>query len=384
MSRMNTPWANSEQFGDALPEFLRSPMTLAMGASVLAHGVFFLGLPAVMNPNDPQDIRPVNVVQLTPQDQAQTPVIDQQPSIPLSPNGLLNGSPNGLRIPPIPASPIPSPQPSDSSVSSSGSTSQPSYSLPSYSLPSDNSNNAYYEEQIRVAKEREAEARSALEKERLKQTLKPSPPPSPSGSPSPSALPSVAPSVIPSGASPSPSPSPLTNAPAPQTPPTPAPGQRPTIIASVNPFNTTMAQKIPNGLVYNAESTEPVSLQGTSNQWYSANVLSNPRLQKQENTEVMASAFAKQVGSLIVPSSRKTEEIKSYDPKQQILIGFVAAPNGQILDKTIGIARSSGYPELNAIAVGEVRDHLRKMGYSPTASKKYEIRTIGVTFTVNP
>ena len=207
MSRMNTPWANPEQFGDALPEFLRSPMTLAMGASVLAHGVFFLGLPVVVNPNEAQDIRPVNVVQLTPQDQAQTPAIDQQSALPLSPNGLLNGSPNGLRLPPIPASPTPSPTPFDFSALPSGSASQPSYSP-----PSDNLDNSYFQERIRMAEAREAEARSALEKERLKQTPKASPTPSPSGSPSPT------PSVTPT---PSTTPTPSV-APTPSVTPTPS------------------------------------------------------------------------------------------------------------------------------------------------------------------
>ena len=381
MSRMNAPWANPEQFGDALPEFLRSPMTLAMGASFLVHGIFFLGLPVVANHGDPQDIRPVNVVQLTPQDQAQVPAIAQQPLQPSSliPNPL---SPNGLLNPPIQASPNPlsNSTPFDFSSLPSGSTSQPSYSTPSY-----NTDDSYYQDRIRVAEAREAEARLALEKERLKVATRPSPTPSPSGSPSPTpsvtptALPSVAPSVTPSVVGSSPPPP---NPPGPQATPTPASSQPPVVIASANPFNTAMAQKIPNGLVYNAENTQPVSalLQGTSSQWYSAKVVNNPRLQNQGNKVVMASPFAKQINTISLKSPRKAQEITSYDPKQPILIGFVMDPNGQILGDTIDIARSSGYPELNAIAVGEVRDRLRRTKFPPTASKKHEIYTIGVTF----
>ena len=386
MSRMNAPWANPEQFGDALPEFLRSPMTLAMGASVLVHGIFFLGLPVVANHGDPQDIRPVNVVQLTPQDQAQVPAIAQQPLQPSSliPNPL---SPNGLLNPPVQVSPNPlsNSTPFDfSGLSGGGSTSQPSYSTPSY-----NTDDSYYQDRMRVAEAREAEARSALEKERLKVVTKPSPTPSPSVSPSPTpsvtptALPSVAPSVASSatpaviGSSPPP-----TNSPGSQATPTPASSQPPIVIASANPFNTAMAQKIPNGLVYNPENTQPVSalLQGTSSQWYSSKVLTNPRFQNQGNKVVIASPFAKQISAITLKSPRKAEEITSYDPKQLILIGFVMDPNGQILDDTIDVARSSGYPELNAIAVGEVRDRLRRTKFPPTATKKHEIYTIGVTF----
>ncbi len=197
MSRMNAPWANPEQFGDALPEFLRSPMTLAMGASILAHGIFFLGLPIVANPGDSQDIRPVNVVQLTPQDQAQVPAIAQQPQQPSSliPNPL---SPNGLLTPPIPVSPNPSlnSTPFDFSGLSGGPTSQPSYSS-----PSNNYNDSYYQNPTRVAETEKP--RSDSEKEQLNKRLNPSPNSSPSPSPSPSLSPSPSPST---GASPSPSP----------------------------------------------------------------------------------------------------------------------------------------------------------------------------------
>ena len=381
MSRMNAPWANPEQFGDALPEFLRSPMTLAMGASILAHGVFFLGLPVVANHGDPQDIRPVNVVQLTPQDQAQVPAIALQPQQPSSliPNPLSpNGSPNGLFTPPIPVSPNPSSNstPFDFPGFSGGSTSQPRYSF-----PLDNPDNSYLQDQIRVAEAREAEVRSVLERERLRVAARPSPTPSPSVSPSPTpsvtptSLPSVTPSVI--GSSPPP-----TNTPGIQTTPTPASSQPPIVVTSVNPFHSKKAQEIPNGLVYNAENTEPISalMQGISSQWYSDKVLRNPRLQDQGNKSVMASPFAKQMSSITLKSPRRAEEITRYDPKQPILIGFVMAPNGQILDDTIGVGRSSGYPELNAIAVGEVRDYLRKKRFPPTPSKKHEIYTIGVTF----
>ena len=387
MSRMNAPWTNPEPLGEALPEFLRSPMTLAMGASVLAHGIFFLGLPVVANQGEAQDIRPVNVVQLTPQDQAQVPAIALQPQQPSSlipslraPNPLSpNGPPNGLLTPPIPVSPNPSPNstPFDFSGLSGGSMSQPSYSF-----PLDNSDNSYLQNRIRVAEAREAEARSALE--RSKAAAKPSPTPSPSASPSPtpSVTPTALPSVNPSVASSSPPPtnSP-TNPPGSQTTPTPPSSQPPIVAVAVNPFHVKKAQEIPNGLVYNPESTQPVSLQGTSDQWYSAKVLNNPRLQRQGNIDVMASPFATQLGAIVtLKSPRKTEEIASYDPKQPILIGFVTDPNGQILDETIGVARSSGYPELNAIALGEVKDRLRRTKFPSTASKKPAIYTIGVTF----
>ena len=340
MSRMNAPWANSEQFGDGLPEFLRSPMTLAMGASVLAHGIFFLGLPVVANQGEAQDIRPVNVVQLTPQDQTQVPAIALQPQQPSSfvPNPLSpNGSPNSLITPPIPLSPNPLPNstPFDLSGLSGGSTSQPSYSF-----PLDNPDNSYLQERIRIAEAKEAEARSTLERERLKVVTKPSPTPSslvsPSPTPSiaPTSLPSVAPSVTPS-VSPSVTPS--------ATPP-----------LKLAAANSLEERSKTQALYQFDDGSQPGSkanrggTQARSFAW-----LSSPK--QQENfakTKSLPITFPEISKPPVEPPyPAATLPLKNY---QETILGFITNPEGVVVDQP-EVLQSSGYPKLDLTAIEAIK-----------------------------
>ena len=334
MSRMNAPWANSEQFGDALPEFLRSPMTLAMGASILVHGIFFLGLPILANPGESQDIRPVNVVQLTPQEQAQTPAIalqPQQPSSliptnPLSPNGLLNGSPNGLLTPPIPVSPNPSSSstPFDFSGLSGGSTAQPSYSL-----PSENYDDSYLRDRIRVAEAREAEARSALERERLKMTTLPKT--------APTTAPTTAPITLPTTA--------------PTTPPTTAPTTPPLKLAAAN----SPEERARNQALYQFDDgSQPGSKanrdgnQGRFSTWFGS-----PK--QQENfgkTKILPVEFPERSKPAFeLPYPAATLPLRNY---QETILGFITHPEGAVLDQP-EILQSSGYPKLDLAAIEAVK-----------------------------
>ena len=339
MSRMNVPWTNPESLGEALPEFLRSPMTLAMGVSVLAHGIFFLGLPVVANQGEAQDIRPVNVVQLTPQDQAQVPAIALQPQqssslipSPLSPNPLSpNGPPNGLLTPSIPVSPNPSPNstPFDFSGLSGGSMSQPSYSF-----PLDNSDNAYLQNRIRVAEAREAEARSALE--RVKVAAKPSPTPSPSASPSPT--PSVTPTSLPSVA-PSANPSTTPSA----TPP-------PKLAAANSPEERSKNQ----ALYQFDDGSQPGSkanrggTQARSLAW-----LSSPKQQenfaKTKSLPITFPELSKPPSELPYPAA--TLPLRNY---QEIILGFITNPEGSVLDQP-EILQSSGYLKLDLAAIEAIK-----------------------------
>ncbi|MEB3292444.1 MAG: hypothetical protein VKJ24_04735, partial [Synechococcales bacterium] len=83
MTRIPDPWQPSETLATAIVNFLRQPMTLAVLASTGAHGAFFLGLPLVTGSNAP-DLRTVNVVQLTPEEQAKlsgaVPQLPNQPT----------------------------------------------------------------------------------------------------------------------------------------------------------------------------------------------------------------------------------------------------------------------------------------------------------------
>ena len=323
MSRMNAPWANSEQFGDALPEFLRSPMTLAMGASILVHGIFFLGLPIVANPGESQDIRPVNVVQLTPQEQAQTPAIDQQPQQPsglipnlLSPNGLLNGSPNGLLTPPIPVSPNPSPNvtPFDFSGLPSGSMSQPSYPL-----PSENYNDSYLRDQLRTAEARLAEARSA-EKERLKVVTKPT-----------------------------------------TAPPTTTPTTTPPTAPIITPPLKLAAANSPEEIAKNRDlyrfddgsqpesKANPNGTQARSFAW----VLSSPKPRENfEKTKSFPATFPQRPNPPVeLPYPAATIPLKNY---QETILGFSTNPEGTVLDQP-EILQSSGYLKLDLAAIEAIK-----------------------------
>ena len=344
MSRMNAPWANPEQFGDALPEFLRSPMTLAMGASILAHGVFFLGLPVVANHGDPQDIRPVNVVQLTPQDQAQVPAIALQPQQPSSliPNPLSpNGSPNGLFTPPIPVSPNPSSNstPFDFPGFSGGSTSQPRYSF-----PLDNPDNSYLQDQIRVAEAREAEVRSVLERERLRVAARPSPTPSPSVSPSPT--PSVTPTSL-SSAAPSvtPSASPSAN---PSTTPSATP---PLKLAAAN----SPEERAKNQALYQFDDgSQPGSKANQSGTWGRLSTwFSSPKQQenfgKTKSFPVTFPEVSKPPEELPYPTA--TTPLKNY---QETILGFITNPEGTVLDQP-EILQSSGYLKLDLAAIEAIK-----------------------------
>jgi hypothetical protein len=66
---MNNPFANFdlELFLENFPDVVRQPMPLAIGASVLAHGLFFLGLPVVTGASDKTEKpeRIVNVIELS-------------------------------------------------------------------------------------------------------------------------------------------------------------------------------------------------------------------------------------------------------------------------------------------------------------------------------
>jgi hypothetical protein len=118
---MNNPFANFdlEESLSGLPGVLRQPMVLAVAASGLMHGLFFLALPVVTSSAESKKLpdRIVEMVQLTPEEQAKLPPsmtqVSMLPSMsgiqsPL--NGLFSGvTPNsGIKItpPPVTNNPI--------------------------------------------------------------------------------------------------------------------------------------------------------------------------------------------------------------------------------------------------------------------------------------
>lgn len=107
MSRMNAAWSNSEQWTEAIPEIFRQPMTIAFGGAVLAHAIFFLGLPILAGKDNQPSIVDTPVVELRPQDLSQIPPDATQSKFPTG--TLMPSSTTGLLTPSIlsPSTPPP-------------------------------------------------------------------------------------------------------------------------------------------------------------------------------------------------------------------------------------------------------------------------------------
>lgn len=138
MSRMNTAWSNSDQWVEAVPDLFKQPMTIAFGGAVLAHAIFFLGLPVVAGVDKQPDVQPVATTILTPSEQSQVPVdLTQTPF----PSGTMLPNSNGLTIPALPTTPTTPTTPGDLFGANSGSSFGPSSSpfFPSVTTPSSGS-----------------------------------------------------------------------------------------------------------------------------------------------------------------------------------------------------------------------------------------------------
>jgi hypothetical protein len=96
---MNNPFANFdlEESLSGLPGVLRQPMVLAVAASGLVHGLFFLVLPVVTNSAESKKLpdRIVNVIELTPEQQANLPPSMMVNQLPLNQTPLLPTAPGG-------------------------------------------------------------------------------------------------------------------------------------------------------------------------------------------------------------------------------------------------------------------------------------------------
>ena len=98
MSRMNAAWSNSEQWMEAIPEIFKQPMTIAFGGAILAHAIFFLGIPIVAGKDNQPSIADTPIVELRPQDLSQIPPDVTQSQLP---TGTLLPSSTGLLTPSI-------------------------------------------------------------------------------------------------------------------------------------------------------------------------------------------------------------------------------------------------------------------------------------------
>jgi outer membrane biosynthesis protein TonB len=95
---MNAGWSNSEQWTEAVPEIFKQPMTIAFGGAILAHAIFFLGLPIVAGKDNQPSIADTPLVQLSPQELSLIPPDVTQSKFPA---GTLLPSSTGLLTPSI-------------------------------------------------------------------------------------------------------------------------------------------------------------------------------------------------------------------------------------------------------------------------------------------
>ena len=128
MSRMNAAWSNSEQWTEAVPEIFKQPMTIAFGGAVLAHAIFFLGLPVVAGKDNQPSIADTPIVELRPQDLSQIPPDVTQSQLP---SGTLLPSSTGLLTPSILSPYLTTPAPIGSTSVTPGSD----YSFPTFNSP---------------------------------------------------------------------------------------------------------------------------------------------------------------------------------------------------------------------------------------------------------
>ena len=106
MSRMNAGWSNSEQWTEAVPEIFKQPMTIAFGGAILAHAIFFLGLPIVAGKDNQPSIADTPLVQLSPQESSLVPPDVTQSKFPAgtllpTTTGLLTPSTLSPSMPPL-------------------------------------------------------------------------------------------------------------------------------------------------------------------------------------------------------------------------------------------------------------------------------------------
>lgn len=176
MSRMNAAWSNSEQWTEAVPDIFKQPMTIAFGGAILAHAIFFLGLPIVAGKDTQPSIADTPIVELRPQDLSQIPPDVTQSQFPagaLLPGGtgLITPSILSPSIPPLDSGSIFTPGFTPGiNFGSSGSSS--STGIYPYGGSSMNSGNTFQSESDRKKLQDEKIAAEKIESQRVSEDAK--------------------------------------------------------------------------------------------------------------------------------------------------------------------------------------------------------------------
>lgn len=355
MSRMNAAWSNSEQWTEAIPEIFRQPMTIAFGGAVLAHAIFFLGLPIVAGKDNQPSIVDTPIVELRPQDLSQIPPDATQSKFP---TGMLTPSSTTGLLTPSTLSPS-TPPPLDSGTtftpginfgsSDSSSSSTSVYPDRSWSM---NSGNTFQPESDRNKKSQaEKMAAEKIESQRvsdttkLNKTIEPLPP----ISPMPPGTEAAKPTPVATPTSPAPSPT--------ATPPS---------IAG-NPIYAFDSKQTGPTIGYGLQQaigkwqTKPDSKE---NEIY--NSWQKPPVQLEVDTSTKTIPYPVQVNKqpvAVIPDyAQKVKDGK--ETNGQAIVGIALDGQGKFVSEP-SIIQSTGYPVLDAYAIEYVKSRMfRVTGHS--------------------
>ena len=352
MSRMNAGWSNSEQWTEAVPEIFKQPMTIAFGGAILAHAIFFLGLPIVAGKDNQPSIADTPLVQLSPQELSLIPPDVTQSKFPV---GTLLPSGTGLLTPSILS---PSMPPLDSGTTFTpeinfGSSSGSSSSTDIYpdGGSSINSGNIFSLEAERKKLELEIARKAAakqVEDQRLVDNARSN---KPIGD-----LPSTTP-MPPSGET--------------GKPASPSPSATPLPAATPRPSNQEIIAANPKNYGFDSKKTGPTigfSLQQMIGNWqtkpdskereiYSSS--QKPPEQFQVDTQTKTLPYPvqvnKQLVAVIPDYAQKVKEGKETNGKA--IVGIALDGQGKFASEP-SIIQSTGYPVLDAYAIEYVKSRM--------------------------
>jgi hypothetical protein len=266
MSRMNAAWSNEPPWAEAVPAIFKEPMTIAFGGAILAHAIFFLGLPVVAGSEKQPDVQPVATTVLTDQERAAVPADLAQSQF--STGSLLPGSNNGLIVPSIPSNPAtPGGTVTTPGLGSGfGQLNDPTFPNGGSSTGSNSSDNSDFNRQLAEITRKQQEADRQQQSQRLaqKQAAEQKADQEQVNTP-PTPLPSVAVGAMPPG-TPSGEPAKPNEGAAPNTPPPTTPAQQPIRLS-----DKTLIDKDPALYALITENTGPtlgVKLRQAIGTWY--------------------------------------------------------------------------------------------------------------------
>ena len=353
MSRMNAGWSNSEQWTEAVPEIFKQPMTIAFGGAILAHAIFFLGLPIVASKDNQPSIADTPLVQLSPQELSLIPPDVTQSKFPAgtllpSTTGLITPSILSPSMPPLDSGTTFTPGINFGSSSGSSSSSDIYPDIISFgnrgnnsSLKSDSERKAAVD--IKAAADKEIKDKQVADDNKR------------SSNPIDS-LPSTTPTP-PGGET--------------GKPTSPAPSATPLPAATPRPSNQEIIAANPKNYDFDSKKTGPTigfSLQQVIGNWqtkpdskereiYSS--LQKPPEQFQVDTQTKTLPYPvqvnKQLVAVIPDYAQKVKEGKETNGKA--IVGIALDGQGKFVSEP-SIIQSTGYPVLDAYAIEYIRSRM--------------------------